>query len=165
MPSEKRVGIWEDAGFLEVCHPKVAGLYRYWDSKRDGRTMPSRRDIDPVELKEWLSSIILYDVLRDPVIDFRYRVVGTRIAVAMGRDLTGTCVREHAASEDQAYALVALTELIGRRTYRFRNDPIRGDRGTFLSRDRIYLPLSENGADVSMLLLYFAELEILGTTS
>lgn len=161
MAVDKRVGTWEDAGFLDVCHPRIAGLYRYWDAKRAGRAMPARRDLDPVELKAWLGSIILYDILADPV-DFRYRLVGTNIVIAMGRDLTGSRVSEHAASEDQAYAMIALTELVGRRTYRFRNDPVRGDRGTFLGRDRIYLPLSENGTDVTMLLLYFAELERLG---
>jgi hypothetical protein len=158
---EKRIGIYEDESFLAVCDPKIAGIYDYWKAKRGARAMPARRDLDPIELKPYLGSIILYDVLREPL-DFRYRLVGTHIALAMGRDLTGRKLSDVSASEDQSYAMIALSDIVGRRVYRFRNDPLRGERGSFLGRDRIHLPLSENGTEVTMLLLYFAEIERLG---
>ena len=158
---EKRIGVYEDESFLEVCDPKIAGIYGYWKAKRGERAMPARRDLDPIELKPYLGSIILYDVLREPL-DFRYRLVGTHIALAMGRDLTGRKLSEVSASEDQAYAMIALGDIVARRVYRFRNDPLRGERGSFLGRDRIHLPLSEDGVDVTMLLLYFAQIERLG---
>jgi hypothetical protein len=158
---EKQTGIWEDESFLAICNPKVAGIYDYWKAKRGERPMPARRDLDPIELKPYLGSIILYDVLREPL-DFRYRLVGTHIALAMGRDLTGCRLSDVSATEDQAYAMTALSDIVRRRVYRFRNDPLRGERGSFLGRDRIHLPLSEDGVEVTMLLLYFGEIERLG---
>ena len=60
----------------------------YWDSKRRGRRMPARRDIEPAEILVLLPYVVLVDVERDPV-DFRYRLVGTGVAARIGRDRTG----------------------------------------------------------------------------
>lgn len=60
----------------------------YWDSKRAGRRMPARRDIEPTEILHLLPYVVLIDVERDPI-DFRYRLVGTAVASRFGRDHTG----------------------------------------------------------------------------
>ncbi|MBV5325778.1 MAG: PAS domain-containing protein [Rhodospirillaceae bacterium] len=39
-------------GFLEVCTPRIKRAYEYWDSKRNGRSMPSRAYIDPNEIRQ-----------------------------------------------------------------------------------------------------------------
>lgn len=158
MTQPKRVGVWEDPGFLDVCDAKVARLFQLWNDKRGTRAMPARGDLDVLELREWIGSIALFDVLHDPL-DFRYRLFGSKIAAALGRDLTGRKISEEAVMDDHANALVALRDLIGRRTYRFRNDIISGARGGFLGRDRVYLPLSQDGERIDMLLLYFADME------
>lgn len=54
-----------------------AGL-AYWERLRAGRAMPSRADIDPVEIRHFLPFVMLIDVLRDPL-DFRCRLVGSEI--------------------------------------------------------------------------------------
>jgi hypothetical protein len=60
--------------------PKLAALYRYWETKLqpDGG-LPRRRDIDPVEIAranpELMPHLWLVDVLRDPY-RFRYRLLG-----------------------------------------------------------------------------------------
>jgi len=60
----------------------------YWDSKRAGRRMPARRDIEPTEILDLLPYVVLIDVVRDPL-DFRYRLVGTAVAARIGHDRTG----------------------------------------------------------------------------
>src|SRR5687768_5977288 len=51
----------------------------YWESKRAGRAMPARRDLDPVlEIPKLVPWVVLVDVLRDPL-DFRFRLIGTGI--------------------------------------------------------------------------------------
>ena len=60
----------------------------YWDSKRAGRHMPARRDIDPTEMAHLLPHVVLIDVHREPL-DFRYRLVGTAVAIRLGHDYTG----------------------------------------------------------------------------
>jgi hypothetical protein len=60
----------------------------YWDSKRAGRHMPARRNIDPTEMSHLLPHVVLIDVQREPL-DFRYRLVGTAVAFRLGHDYTG----------------------------------------------------------------------------
>jgi hypothetical protein len=60
----------------------------YWDSKRAGRRMPARRDIDPTEMSHLLPHVVLIDVQREPL-DFRYRLMGTAVAGRLGHDYTG----------------------------------------------------------------------------
>ncbi|MBG06491.1 MAG: hypothetical protein CMM59_20710 [Rhodospirillaceae bacterium] len=50
------------AEFIQSRNERIRGIYEYWDSKRQGRRMPSRADIDPVEIPEYLSNVILVDV-------------------------------------------------------------------------------------------------------
>ena len=67
---------------------RIRGIYKYWDSKRQGRRMPSRADMDPVEISEYLSNVILVDVFYEPLW-FRYWLVGKDSAKKRGFDPTG----------------------------------------------------------------------------
>jgi hypothetical protein len=72
------------------CHDEtLMGLYRYWQEKCGTRRMPSRRDIDPLELQPHLGNVVLIDVEHDPL-RLRYRLVGTKITDVMERDSTGS---------------------------------------------------------------------------
>jgi hypothetical protein len=66
--------------FDPVCFTRVGlgAVQSYWDSKRRGRSMPSRADIRPDELRDWLSQLMLVDVI-DGGRDFRYRLLGTKL--------------------------------------------------------------------------------------
>jgi hypothetical protein len=50
----------------------------YWLGKRGSRSMPSRNDISPAQLKTQLPHILLADVIDDAA-DFRYRLIGTEL--------------------------------------------------------------------------------------
>jgi len=76
-----------------VGDPAPKALYAYWQRKLQGRRMPARSDIDPLDLKTVLPNLVLLDVQREPL-DFRYRVAGTRTYDIFGYDLTGKSVRE-----------------------------------------------------------------------
>ena len=71
----------------------LIGLFGYWDGKRAGRAMPSREDIDPVEIPHYMPSMILCDVELEPL-RFRYRLIGTRLTELVHRDVTGCYIDE-----------------------------------------------------------------------
>src|SRR5689334_3090458 len=79
--------------FLARCRDSTAAFYRYWDGKRRGRAMPSRADIEPLEMKSWLAGMALIDVKRDASAPngyaLRYRLVGSRPTTLRGQDVTG----------------------------------------------------------------------------
>lgn len=59
-------------------------LFDYWSSRRTGGRLPSRRDIDPVDIPQLLPCLILVDVLPGRPVGFRFRLSGTRIAAVEG---------------------------------------------------------------------------------
>jgi hypothetical protein len=65
---------------------KQAGLY--WRGKIVSGRLPSRGDIDPLEIPALLPFIFLWNVEHAPL-RFRGRLVGSRIAAIAGRDATG----------------------------------------------------------------------------
>jgi len=68
-----------DGKGLEVIEePEILRLAEYWLSKRAGRRMPSRTDIDPVEIPWALSRIFIADYQAETG-DYRYRVAGEEI--------------------------------------------------------------------------------------
>jgi len=72
---------------------ELAVIHSYWQSKRNGRRMPSRADIVPAELTLHLPQILLADVL-DGGRDFRYRLLGTRLTRYFPEGATGKTFTE-----------------------------------------------------------------------
>jgi hypothetical protein len=65
----------------------VHHLYRHWEEKRTGGLAPRWRDIDPGAIRALLPFVSIADVIVDPF-DLCYRLVGTGVAEAAGRDFT-----------------------------------------------------------------------------
>lgn len=66
----------------------VRGLYDHWEAKRAGRLAPRWREIDPGAIRPLLPFISISDVIESPF-DLTYRLVGTGVTEAAGRDFTG----------------------------------------------------------------------------
>lgn len=82
------------AGLSELNQPLLLQLYAYWDGRRNHRRFPVREDIDPLDLKFILGSLILVDI--EPVpLRFRYRLFGSEIARRQGFDMTGKYNDQH----------------------------------------------------------------------
>jgi len=75
-----------------VQSERIRKLDDYWQAKAKGK-VPSRSDIDPVDVRELLPNLMMIDVIGDPV-RFRYRLVGTRVVQYTGFDCTGRCLDE-----------------------------------------------------------------------
>ena len=61
---QAEVLVGRDSVIEDLQSPALGGLLGYWQSKRVGaRPMPSRRDLDPVEMApEWLPLVTLVDI-------------------------------------------------------------------------------------------------------
>jgi len=71
---------------------RIRKLNDYWIEKAQGK-VPSRSDIDPVDVRELLPNLMMIDILGEPR-RFRYRLVGTRVVQYTGFDFTGRCLDE-----------------------------------------------------------------------
>uniref|UniRef100_UPI003137A719 PAS domain-containing protein n=1 Tax=Ferrovibrio terrae TaxID=2594003 RepID=UPI003137A719 len=80
---------------LNSATPLLRQGYDSWLAKCGDRPMPARADLDPAEITPLLPNLILRDVLRDTKpgwpLDFRYRLIGTRVDAMMNGRYTGLC--------------------------------------------------------------------------
>lgn len=115
--------------------------------------MPRRSDLDPLEVKSFLGAITIVDVTADAR-RFVYRLVGTKDVATRGYDPTGKAVAEAffgGSSEEtiSCYEYVARTH----RPFCYR-DPYLAADGKTEQDDIIYLPLSEDGIEVTSIIVF-----------
>jgi len=130
----------------------ITELTTFWEERCvDGR-LPARRDFPPEDLARWIGYVSLVDVDRERQ-DFRWRLIGTRIAKQMGRDVSGKYFAEiYGAAVLEGYQDAYMTAVNSRTPAYFRGDLEFVDRG-FRHFRSVHLPLAKNGQDVDMLLL------------
>jgi hypothetical protein len=136
---------------LRFDDPRLHDFIGYWQSKRRAGRLPARADIDPLELEPFMGEMFMLDVIGEPK-RFRYRLVGTKIVAAVGRDSTGKFQEEayalgHAEENNALYRKICAT-----------GKPLRNfgqinwvDRA-FLKYEIANLPLADDGATVNIIL-------------
>ncbi|HEX6959711.1 MAG TPA: PAS domain-containing protein [Ferrovibrio sp.] len=134
----------------------AAGLaaWSYWHGKTapDGK-LPCRDALDPVEMRSFLPTVFLADVVRGATrLRFRYRLAGTLVTNLAGREITGRMLDELfeppvADLVGRAYAAVAK-----------HRRPLQINAVTFWNEERVTVgvetllfPLSRDGETVDML--------------
>ena len=100
----------------EVQSARVRRIFDYWRSKAIGGQIPRRTAIDPVELGDVLSCLLIVEIVNDR---FRYRLVGTEVAANAGGDFTGAFLDEQEFANRDFY-------LACYRDVRARAEPIFG---------------------------------------
>lgn len=139
---------------VAVWHPKLQRIYQYWQHIHPPTGLPGRQHVDPLDFPDLLPGIWLLDVQRQPF-RLRYRLAGTRIVDAIGREVTGLWIDEahpHHISDPSylgRYRLAVETKTPNRR---------RGRPKTWLSEDyreveNVVLPLATDGETVDMLMV------------
>jgi hypothetical protein len=125
----------------------------YWNRRCGMRDMPSRHDIDPLELRNHLPYLSLVDVL-DGGRDFRFRLIGTGITARFGRDSTGKTVREiYATTAPQVlpWVLDSMKSVVDTKQPVIMRGVLRAVQKDFMPFEVLRMPLSECGEAVSML--------------
>ena len=131
--------------------PILGETLRYWDRRRGPRTMPARRDIDPVEIPRLLSHLQLTEVVAGGA-RFRVRLVGTAIVDAFGLDFTGKHVDEFLAGERCSFVHDYYRRVCAARQPVFVRSKYLGNKELERTANRLLLPLSEDGAQVDKIL-------------
>jgi hypothetical protein len=128
--------------------------YSYWRSKFNEGRLPSRSDINPIDIPRLMPHAVMVDVKREPEYDFRYRLIGTYVAEHLFTDHTGSWFSEidHQKAPSQIWqnckhvvesgeAFLAATPYVGpHRDYRQVEDVI--------------LPLAADGIIIDTLLVF-----------
>lgn len=68
-------------------HQATIALFQYWDRLRAGRPAPQRSEIEPVDIKSLLADTFILE--KDGRGEAIFRLAGTRLCAAYGRELKG----------------------------------------------------------------------------
>lgn len=143
---------------LGRCLPSMRSFYGYWDSKRAGRRMPARRDIDPIEMKPWLANIQLIDISHNPR-RMVYRLVGEVDVSFRGYNPTGRTVEECCIGLSAEETLRNYDIVISERTPLYDWSDYVSKSGFLRSQEELLLPLSDDDDLVNMVMT-FAEVDV-----
>jgi len=138
---ESHRGLWSDI----LCY-----AVNYWCAKRKGRAMPTRKDIDPLELRRLLPNIYLIDVVNPSL--YRYRLIGTTISNRLRGDATGSFADE-AMFGEHAHLIIDMYDHVVE-----SQSPIINRARSFwtevdwLNYTSVLMPLSADGEKVTMML-------------
>jgi hypothetical protein len=134
-------------------NPLHRQIYAYWQQKRGSRRMPSRADIDPTEIPRLLPNLLISEYLPEGEVGrWRYRLAGTAIAAAFGRNPTGRYIDELTKGDYRAF--IERIHRMVREDQRalFCASEYTGARDIPMSAKRLLLPLTTDGQQVDQII-------------
>lgn len=127
----------------DIKSANIQLAYDYWLTRRGVRDMPARADLRPEDMKGFLGTVSLVDILPDPL-DFRYALFGSVVAEEYGFDMTGKSARTFQPPE-----IGALIWSLFEDAYRARVPSLHAigfeSATQQLEFERLILPLSPDG--------------------
>jgi hypothetical protein len=127
--------------------PTLGPALSYWMSKRGGRSMAGKRDIDPLEIPRGvLANVQLIDVI-DGGARYRYRLIGTATVDAYGEDFTGRYPDEMFPPDLRDFIHGIYRQVCAWKAPLFLSNRYVTARGFELASRRIYMPLSDDDAE------------------
>jgi len=134
----------------EALPPKLRAFYDFWDTKRAGRRFPARADLQFAELRPWLESLHVVEVLPN---DFRYKIFATKSAQRLGRELTGLLLSQIEPRELTQDAAIDYRRCAETGEPNFADRTERYVDNRLFSWKRVVVPLGVNGSDVDHLMV------------
>ena len=127
-------------------------MLAYWIEKRGSRSMPRKRDIDPIEISpRILPNLQIIEVINRGA-RFRYRLVGSASVDAFGSDYTGRYPDEMFSDDRLNFIQSIYRKVCATKIPLFSLNRYHTPKNIDLFAYRIYLPLSEDGIDASHIL-------------
>jgi hypothetical protein len=71
-----------------IADPDIDEVFAYWRSIRNGRAMPGKSDLDPINIRKHIPFVSIHERVAPD--EFVYRIHGTGLAATAAADHTGT---------------------------------------------------------------------------
>ncbi len=113
--------------------------------------MPRRRDVDPIDVPRILPHLQLIEVIGGGA-RFRYRLAGTALVAAFGKEYTGKHLDELFTGERLAYASHVLSTVCAKKRPMFLRNRYSSAKDLEMVANRLYLPLSDDGCSVNIII-------------
>ena len=143
-----------DALLAGQVHEKTAAFLAYYRRQTPPDRLPGRQQIDPLDIPQLLPGVWLVDVLRpEPrALRFRYRLLGSRVAQIFKSDATKKYLDE-VHGDFATNAMRGFLEEVATNALPHwrRGRPFAWPSQDVVMLERVYLPLSADGATVDMI--------------
>jgi len=130
---------------------KLRRLYDYWRSRYRGGRLPSRHDIDPLDIPDLLPNLFLLDVVGDAE-DFVFRLAGTLVEDAFSMPLRGRSIAEIQRAAGTPIPVAQHIEVARGGGPRYREGSVLVAGRDHWRTHRLLLPLSSDGRAVDVLI-------------
>jgi hypothetical protein len=150
-------------------HPSIQELFHYWNIRRGKRPAPDRSEIEPGAIRRVLADTFILGI--DPGLGHPFRIAGTRVCAAFGRELKGEAFTRLWAPESQAGIRAVLGIVAGESVGIVAGASAVSRAGAPLKLELLVLPLAQRdgakarvlGALVPAEIPYWLGTEALGT--
>jgi hypothetical protein len=124
-------------------HPSVRQLFDYWNERRGLRAAPERSDIEPGAIRRVLADtfILAFDVRAG----HPFRIAGTRVCAAFGRELKSEAFLDLWRAEDRAQVRDLLTAVAHESIGVVASARATNAEGVELEFELLALPLKQRG--------------------
>jgi hypothetical protein len=140
---------------LGMNSPLIVAGFNYWNTKRAGRQMPARSDLDPViEIPKLLPHIILIDVRFEPM-DFRFRLVGSHVRQNLTRDYVGEWFSALANYNPQSTIWPRHQAVVETSQPTLQRPTYIGPHRDFIAVENVLLPLTVTEPGWGMQMMFF----------
>jgi hypothetical protein len=122
--------------------------------------MPARRDIDPIEMRQWLGNLLLVDFPPDPM-QYRIRLDGVNLVRFYNSSREGKGVEVLTSEEERRIVLPQYLTVLEKKQPAYFESEFVTSEGIVTSQRKLLLPLSEDGQRVNIVLggIYFDRVE------
>ncbi|UTW55997.1 PAS domain-containing protein [Kordiimonas sp. SCSIO 12610] len=128
------------------------GLMAHWHQIKGHKPMASRLDFNPAEVEpQILPHIILFDVFYEPL-DFRYRVVGTKVVRYSSRDYTGENLSDIEHQREGSHLWKMLKQTVLEQKPMVACSPYAGPQKDFMASEDVLMPLTDEQGKVRYIL-------------
>jgi hypothetical protein len=138
------------AGILQA-EPLLSAVYEFYAARRGGRAMPTRADIDPVDMPPFvLPYLVLLEVF-DGGERFRWRLSGTELVNRFGLDATGRFGEEVLSGDYLVFVTSLVRQVCRRRLPIYSHAIFCWEEARTMTTSRLYLPLGDEAGVTQIL--------------
>jgi hypothetical protein len=130
--------------------PSITALHAYWNRQRAGATAPRRSAIAPADIVPLLGDVFILDAAQGG--RFPFRLAGTRLCAAFGRELRDDGFLTLWARRDAERLATVLAAVTAEAAAFELSLAATSDRGQSVAAEMILLPLSQDGRAIDRVL-------------
>jgi hypothetical protein len=139
-----------------ATNPRFRSLFDYWQSKVVGDHLPGRQHIDPTEMRDLLSNLMLWDVVREADrVRFRIRLFGTGLYPMWQADLTGKWLEDFVPADKRDDVHAGLMHVVTTRQAQYLTRHLIYPSRNLVAHERLMVPLAGDGETVDMLMALY----------